>query len=181
MQNNIVKEIITFWFEETPPKKKFEKDPAFDAVIKKRFESVYWDVMNGKTKSWRETAEGRLAEIIVLDQFARNVFRDDKQAFAGDALALSLAKEAVATGADKQISDDRRTFFYMPFMHSESPEIHKEALEIFKQHGKKENLEYEIKHKKIIDRFGRYPHRNVVLGRTSTEEEKDFLKDNPGF
>lgn len=177
----IIDEILTFWFEETKPEQRFKKDAAFDAQIKKRFEKVYWDVLHGKTKSWRKTPEGRLAEIIVLDQFARNIFRDDKQAFAGDEFALDLARKALAVGADKKVAEERRTFFYMPFMHSESRDVHEEALEIFKQHGKEENLKYEIKHKTIIDRFGRYPHRNEVLGRESTEEEKEFLKDNPGF
>lgn len=174
-------DVLTFWFEEIEPKQQFTKDPAFDALVRKRFEETYRRIMNGETKHWRETPEGRLAEIIVLDQFSRNMFRGDKQSFAGDTLALRLAKEAVAVSADTQVPKDRRTFFYMPYMHSESKEVHEEALDIFTKHGNKLNLEYEIKHKDIIDRFGRYPHRNEVLGRKSTPEELEFLKEHDGF
>ena len=173
--------ILHFWFEEISPKEQFKKDDAFDARIKEQFFDVYAHIMDGDTKEWRETPEGRLAEIIVLDQFSRNMFRDDAQSFKGDSLALTLAQEAVRVGADKKVGEEMRTFFYMPYMHSESKEAHKEALKIFEAHGNKLNLEYEIKHKDIIDRFGRYPHRNEVLGRESTEEEIEFLKENPGF
>jgi uncharacterized protein (DUF924 family) len=179
-REKIIDTILNYWFEETTGKQKFTKDPEFDAKVKQRFEETYWDIINGKTNSWRTTPEGRLAEIIVLDQFARNMFRNDKQAFAGDALALTLARDARNVGADKEVEENRRTFFYMPYMHSESKEAHIEALAIFKEVGGK-NLKYEIKHKAIIDRFGRYPHRNKLLGRNSTQEEISFLKDNPGF
>ena len=176
-----IDDILLFWFEEVTPKQKFVKDPEFDALITEKFESTYWDIMNGKTKGWRDTPEGRLAEIIVLDQFARNMFRNDAQSFAGDTRALELARDALAVGDDKKVSKEKQLFFYMPYMHSESREVHVEALKIFTEFGNKINLEYEIKHKNIIDRFGRYPHRNKVLGRESTPEEIEFLKTNSGF
>ena len=173
--------ILHFWFEEVSLEKKFEKDEALDATIRERFEDTYWRVMNGETVDWRETPEGRLAEIIVLDQFARNMFRGTPQAFAGDELALRLAKEAVAVGADTEVPKEQRAFFYLPYMHSETPEVHEEAMELFKELGNEKNLKYERIHKDIIDRFGRYPHRNEVLGRESTPEEIEFLKEHEGF
>ena len=123
-----------------------------------------------------------MAEIIVLDQFSRNLFRDSPAAFAQDALALALAQETVAQGLDLKLAPEQRSFLYMPYMHSESAKIHQIGLELFKQLGNPINLEFEQKHKVIIDRFGRYPHRNAVLGRTSTAEELEFLtKPNSSF
>ena len=177
----MVASILTFWFEETTQKQKYSKDDVFDVRIRETYEETYWKIMSGETESWRETANGRLAEIVVLDQFARNMFRDDAQSFAGDALALWLAQEAVAVEADAEISEEQKQYFYMPFMHSQSKEVHEEALRIFTERGGAKMLEYEIKHKKIIDRFGRYPHRNVALGRESTPEEIEFLKERTGF
>lgn len=174
-------EILKFWFEETTPEQRFKKDPVFDNVIKKRFEQIYWDILDRRTEDWRRTPEGRLAEIVVLDQFARNMFRDTTQAFKGDELALSLAEEAIAVGDDKKIKKDQRVFFYMPFMHSESAKVHKKAMQIFKEYGNSGVFDYELKHKKIIDEFGRYPHRNKALGRTSTPEEVKWLKAGNGF
>jgi len=119
---------------------------------------------------------GRLAEIILIDQFSRNIFRDTPEAFSADAVALVLAQEAIAAGADQQLETKERAFLYMPYMHSESRAIHEQAAQLFDQPGLEYNLEFEHKHKVIIDRFGRYPHRNAILGRTSTAEELDFLE-----
>ncbi len=176
-----IQEILSFWFEEVTSKQKFVKDPEFDALVSEKFKDVYWEIVRGETKDWRKTPEGRLAEVIVLDQFARNMFRDEAQCFSGDVLALKLAKEAVSVGDDKKVLEEQRVFFYMPYMHSESKEIHKKALKIFTEYGNENNLKYEISHKKIIDRFGRYPHRNELLGRESTPEEIEFLKEHSGF
>lgn len=167
-------EVIAFWFEEIEPAQHWKKDPDFDQLIRDRFGIVHAAATRCELFSWREEPEGRLAEIIVLDQFSRNMFRDRPAAFASDPLALALAQEAIAWGADKQIDRDRVSFLYMPFMHSESALIHEEAVKLF---ASLENLEYELKHKAIIDRFGRYPHRNEVLGRVSTPEELEFLQE----
>ncbi|MGH8117055.1 MAG: DUF924 family protein, partial [Rhodanobacteraceae bacterium] len=113
--------------------------------------------------------------IIVLDQFSRNLFRDSAQAFAADGMALVLAQEALRAGADHDLTAERRAFLYMPFMHAESRTIHLEAERLFRQPGLERNYEYELKHKAIIDRFGRYPHRNRALGRVSTPEELEFI------
>jgi len=174
------KEVIEFWFKTSSPEQWFVKDPEFDEQIRSRFLDTYERAVNGETKEWRSTPAGRLAEVIVLDQFARNMFRDTPQAFEHDSLALSLAKEAVRVGDDQKLTQQERQFLYMPYMHSESAEDHEEAIALFQSLGG-EVEKYEIKHKEIIDRFGRYPHRNKILGRTSTQEEIEFMKNNPGF
>ena len=166
-------EILAFWFEEIEPAKHWVKDPEFDQLLRDRFGAVHRAATQGELYQWREKPEGRLAEVIVLDQFSRNMFRDQPESFASDSLALMLAQEAVANGADKQIDPGRVSFLYMPYMHSESPIIHKVAVELFAVHG---SMEFELKHKAIIDRFGRYPHRNECLGRESTPEELEFLQ-----
>ncbi len=176
-----INEVLTFWFEETTPAQKYKKDDEFDTLIRNKFEKLYWQVLAGETKSWRSTPAGRLAEVIILDQFARNMFRGHKQSFAGDELALSLAREAIAAGDDTKLTDAQKQSFYMPFMHSESREVHTEALPLFTERANSGGLKYEIQHKEIIGRFGRYPHRNEVMGRESTAEELEFLKDHTGF
>jgi uncharacterized protein (DUF924 family) len=128
---------------------------------------------------WRADAKGRLAEIIVLDQFSRNIFRGSPLAFASDALALALAQESVSAKAEAALSATERSFLYLPFMHSESLKIHAVALELYRKNGIQSNLDFEIRHKQIIERFGRYPHRNGIMGRQSTAEEIEFLKQ-PG-
>ncbi len=175
-------EILKFWFEEIKPAQIWIKDKNFDQLIIDRFSAVYQQACQCELYQWRETADGRLAEIIVLDQFSRNMFRDSAKAFAYDSLVLSLSQQALSIGADKEIDKNKRSFMYLPFMHSESKTIHKQALEIYQNHGVQSSLDFEIKHKAIIDRFGRYPHRNKVLSRESTTQELEFLKGpNSGF
>ena len=171
--------VIDFWFREIEPRQWFAKDNAFDNLIAQRFKGVYDSAVKCELFSWRATAEGRLAEIIVLDQFSRNIHRDSPLAFAADPLALALAQEAVRIQAQRDLPPQKKPFLYMPFMHSESPLIHERAVELFSEPGLEKNLEFELKHKAIIDRFGRYPHRNAVLGRSSTPEELTFL-ETPG-
>ncbi|MBS1970745.1 MAG: DUF924 domain-containing protein [Bdellovibrionales bacterium] len=172
-------EILHFWFQELDAQKRFAKSDELDQTIRDRFLQTYKDVVNDKTASWRTTPEGRLAEIIVLDQFSRNMFRDTAKAFSSDGLALELAEAAVAVGDDQKLPAEQRAFIYMPYMHSESRAVHETAVTLFSQKGLEYNLNYEMMHKKIIDRFGRYPHRNALLGRISTPEETAFLKE-PG-
>ncbi|MFV7771761.1 DUF924 family protein [Shewanella marisflavi] len=172
-------EILKFWFEEIEPKAWFAKDLAFDQGIKTRFGELLTQAINGELYHWRTTPQGRLAEIIVLDQFSRNIHRDTPLAFAADPMALALAQEAVAAGVDKQLQPKQVPFLYMPYMHSESRAIHEVALILFNREGAENNLAFEQRHKAIIDRFGRYPHRNAILGRQSTEEELAFLAE-PG-
>ena len=166
-------EIINFWFEEIEPAKHWVKDPEFDQLLRDRFGAVHTAAIKGELYPWREDPNGRLAEIIVLDQFSRNMFRDTPESFAYDGMALVLAQEAVAAGAHNQVNPDHKSFMLMPYMHSESAAVHEIAMVLFGELG---NLEFEIKHKAIIDRFGRYPHRNEILGRESTAEELEFLQ-----
>lgn len=171
--------IINFWFEETKPQQWWRQDDAFDRRIAERFGDVHARGSRCELYEWRTTPEGRLAEIIVLDQFPRNMFRGTARAFATDPLALALAQEAVAARADQALPPARRAFLCMPYMHSESPLIHEVALHLFAAEGMESNLDFERRHKAIIDRYGRYPHRNAALGRESTAEEIEFLK-TPG-
>ena len=178
MQN----EVIGFWFDELAPEQWWVKDEALDGAIQNRFGSLHAQAKNGELFSWRDTALGSLAEVIVLDQFSRNIFRGEAESFASDPLALALAQFAIAKGFDVQLSDIQRSFLCMPFMHSESKLIHVEAVKLYESIGIANNLDFELKHKSIIDRFGRYPHRNAILGRTSTDQELEFLKQpNSGF
>lgn len=170
------KGVLEFWFNELEPKQWFVKDLALDAKIETRFGQLVDQARAGELFSWRANPRGRLAEIILIDQFSRNIFRDKPEAFSADAVALVLAQEAIAAGADQQLETKERAFLYMPYMHSESRAIHEQALQLFDQPGLEYNLEFEHKHKVIIDRFGRYPHRNAILGRTSTVEELAFLE-----
>ena len=167
-------DITHFWFEEIDGKQHWVKDPEFDQLIRDRFGAIHTAAIKGELSGWRETADGRLAEIIILDQFSRNMFRDKPESFAYDGMSLVLAQEAVRVGADKEISEDHRAFLYMPYMHSESTLVHVKAVELFETLPY--NMEFELKHKAIIDRFGRYPHRNEILGRESTAEEIEFLQ-----
>ena len=169
-------EIINFWFNEIEPEFWFRKNDDFDQLLRDRFTDIHRAAAQCELYSWRDHPEGRLAEIIILDQFSRNMFRNTEEAFAHDPVALVLSQVAVEIGDDQRIDPSQRAFMYMPFMHSESPVIHEQAVKLFSQTGLERNLEYEIKHKAIIDRFGRYPHRNVALGRNSTEEELQFLQ-----
>lgn len=172
-------DVLTFWFDESTPRQHFGKDPAFDEAIRTRFGALHTQAAAGELWHWRNTPEGRLAEIIVLDQFSRNLFRDQPGAFAQDAMALVLAQEALGTGADRLLTPPRRAFLYMPFMHSESRRIQEESVRLFGASGLDSNLRFAHAHKAIIDRFGRYPHRNAILGRPSTAEEIAFLQ-TPG-
>ncbi|MGQ0709320.1 MAG: DUF924 family protein [Rhodoferax sp.] len=172
-------DILHFWFTELTPRQHFVKDPALDDTMRKRFGATLAAAARCELFAWRGTAQGRLAEIIVLDQFSRNVYRDTPGAFAQDALALVLAQELVASGQDQQLPLAQRAFAYMPYMHSESALVHTQAVALFAQPGLEGNLDFELRHQAIIDRFGRYPHRNALLGRPSTPEELAFLQE-PG-
>jgi uncharacterized protein (DUF924 family) len=174
-------DVLHFWFTELKPKQHFAKDTALDALIAERFGALLESAAQCELFAWRDSPQGRLAEIIVLDQFSRNMFRahlpNAPRAFAQDALALALAQELVASGRDVELSVAQRKFAYMPYMHSESRVVHQEALRLFALPGLEENLEFARRHLAIIERFGRYPHRNAILGRESTAEELAFLRE----
>ncbi len=174
-------EILDFWFEELDSAYWFQNDGEVDQIIQTKFSTIHEQATKGELWTWRDTIKGRLAEIILLDQFSRNMFRGEAAAFANDTLALALAQEAIRAGEIDQLSVTERAFLYMPYMHAESLKIHEVAMELFQEEGMEDNLKFEIEHKKIIEQFGRYPHRNETLGRDSTIEEKKFLETHSGF
>ena len=174
-----MKEVRRFWFEELKPEDWFKKSEALDQEMRERFEELYWKASRGELCHWRASAQGRLAEILLLDQIPRNIFRGTAQAFMTDSLALVLAQEGLTQAQELPVV--QRGFFYMPFMHSESLTIHEEALRLFDQPGLEKRLKYEKMHMDILQQFGRYPHRNAILGRPSTKEEEEYLKEHSGF
>jgi len=169
-------QVLAFWFEEIEPRQWWVADPAFDAQVRERFLPTLEAASRGELYAWRTTPAGRVAEVIVLDQFSRNLYRSTPQAFAQDPMALALAQEAVALGVLDELSPMQRTFLLMPYMHSESALIHVQAERLFKAWAPPDNYRYELQHKAIVDRFGRYPHRNAILERASSAEEIAFLK-----
>lgn len=173
------RDIITFWFTEMEPGAWTQKIPELDEQMRQRFSDVHQQAVQGELWHWRGADLGRLAEIIVLDQFSRNMWRDTPEAFAADGMALVLAQEAITGGTHQRLPVEQRLFLYMPFMHSESLTIHERAMELFSEPGLEEQLDYEHRHRDILLRFGRYPHRNAILGRPSTQEELEFL-EQPG-
>ncbi len=168
-------DINDFWFNQITPSQHWVKDKQFDLLVTERFSVIHRKARLGELSPWREEGEGRLAEILILDQFSRNMFRDSAKSFAYDGQALVLAQEAINCGIDLKLPPSKRCFLYMPFMHSESLVIHKQALRLFNQPGLEDNYDFEVAHYRIIERFGRYPHRNKILGRTSTPLEIEFL------
>ncbi|MDO4223702.1 MAG: DUF924 family protein [Acinetobacter sp.] len=173
--NEQIQQVLDFWFNEEHQIYWFQQSDAFDQRIQQQFADLHQQAGQGELWQWRTTAQGRLAEILILDQFSRNLFRQQAQAFAYDAMALVLAQEMIALGDDMKLAPQQRHFAYLPFMHSESAVIHQQAVQLFQALGNEQVLDFEYRHKVIIDRFGRYPHRNAVLGRVSTAEEIAFL------
>jgi uncharacterized protein (DUF924 family) len=163
-------EIIAFW-REAGPERWFNKDAAFDEEVRQRFLDVHEVAAAGRLRAWETSADGALALLILLDQFPRNMFRGDAAQFATDPLALALATGAVDAGLDGQVPPDRRGFFYMPFQHSEEIEDQRRSLLLFTRLGDPHLLHYARLHHDIVERFGRFPHRNAILGRTPRPDE----------
>jgi uncharacterized protein (DUF924 family) len=193
-----IEDILDFWFGElnehgcsTPEHRKrwWTKSDAFDESIQHYFLDDYEAIVAGEREAWRSTARGALAYIIVLDQFSRNMFRGTAKMFAADELAREVCREGLDAGFDAELSFDERVFFYLPLEHSESMDDHELCLELFEslldsapellQADAKYYLDFALQHKAIIERFGRYPHRNKILGRASSDEEAKFLQE-PG-
>ncbi len=171
--------VLSFWFGPGMSDKWFKPGDAFDREIEMRFGPLYQAAREGGYQDWRLTHKGALALVLVFDQFPRNMFRGTPAAFATDDKALQLAGEAIAKGFDREMNDDERLFLYLPYQHAEDLEVQKRGLELFAQLGRPENLDYMQRHHDIIARFGRFPHRNAILGRPSTPEELEFL-NRPG-
>ena len=172
-------DVLAFW-REAGKDKWYTKNEAFDAEVRQRFLGLWQQAAAGELASWEATDDGALALVIVLDQFPRNMFRGDARTFSTDANALDVASRAIARGADKRIDPDLVEFLYMPFMHSERLADQERCIALFQNGGRPDNVRFAEIHADIIRRFGRFPHRNEVLGRTTTAEERAFL-DGGGF
>ena len=170
-------DVIQFWFVEHGNDDWFGGKPEFDARLAADFGETHPHVARGEAWQWRKTAEGRLAEIIVLDQFSRQLHRGSGKAFAQDKMALVLAQEAIAQGADQAVEPVRRAFFYLPFMHAESLVIQDEGIGLYEALGDAEQLDYMRNHRDVVGRFGRFPFRNTALGRESTREELAYMAE----
>ncbi|VAW16316.1 hypothetical protein MNBD_ALPHA12-1062 [hydrothermal vent metagenome] len=178
--NSDAEKIIDFWFVKHNRDHWFGISEQFDSELRENFFDLYKKVAAGEADHWRTTPLGRLAEIVVLDQFSRQFFRGKSAAFACDRMALVLAQHLVATGGDKSLTQEQALFAYLPYMHSESLVIHKEAVRLFEQLGNENNLLFEIEHRDVLARFGRFPKRNKALGRTSTDEELAYIAERDG-
>jgi uncharacterized protein (DUF924 family) len=177
-------EVLRFWFEETPRSLHFATDPELDADIRDRFGELWQKAQEGALAAWEETAEGALALIVLMDQFPRNMFRGTGLAFATDPDALAVAERAVARGFDMQTRSDRRTFFFMPFMHAENLDAQDACVRLLRERAPeaREARDYAERHREVIEKFGRFPARNRALARSSTGEEIAFLAEHPsGF
>jgi uncharacterized protein (DUF924 family) len=172
-------DVLAFW-RAAGPDKWFEKDADFDVEIARRFSAVLQAAMDGKLPEWEETPAGALALTIVLDQFSRNMFRGSAASFAADATARAVAERALARGFDREVPQDERRFFYLPFMHSEASADQERSLDLARRLGDDDYMKHAEGHAGIIRRFGRFPHRNAILGRVSTPQEQAFL-DGGGF
>ena len=173
-------DVIEFWFVEHGREDWYSNDPQFDARCAARLGDVYERAIRSELWSWRETAKGRLAEIILLDQLSRQFNRDSARAFAFDTMALALAQEMVSRGLDTELSVDERLFAYTPYQHSESAVIQDESVRLFKALGNEDYLAYAIGHHDVIARFGRFPFRNAALERPSTPQELAYMKEREG-
>ncbi len=174
-------QVYKFWFKDNGQKQWFQKSTSFDREIRRKFLATYEAAVRGELSHWRTSAKGRLAEIIVLDQFARNMFRGEAQAFAYDPLALALAQEAIRAGAPQRFSKFQKLFLYLPFMHSESKKVQVTSVRLFKTLKDKEVTYFANDHKKVVDRFGRFPHRNAARKLKSTPAEKKFMLTHKGY
>ena len=172
-------EIVSFW-RQAGDEHWFEKDDDFDRTVTSRFLPTYEAASRGELAAWEASAEDALALVIVLDQFPRNMFRGSAGAFAADPLARAVADRALARGFDKMTEQSLRQFFYLPFMHSELLDDQNRCLQLYESYGDADSLQYAIAHRDIILTFGRFPHRNQMLGRSTTPAEDEFLKSG-GF
>lgn len=174
--------VLSFWFDELGPEVWFIKDDGVDEKIRTRFSNLFQELSGQVNRLDVKTPEHALATVIVLDQFPRNMFRGEARSFATDGDALRLAKEAIARGFDKTLSDRERQFLYMPFQHAEDRGVQADSIKLYEQLDLPEVLDFARRHKQVIDEFGRFPHRNAIMGRPSTDDEKAYLeKPGSGF
>lgn len=183
MSNQVItaETIIDFWYSEKNKSKWFDSNIEFDKEIKSNFEEIWLDVLRGDYKSWRESTEGCLALVIILDQFPLNMYRGEVKSFSSEAVAIKITKHAIESGFDKMIEKDKLAFLYMPLMHSENMDDQNLAVKLFEQANLIDNLKFAKHHRGIIDKFGRFPHRNEILLRKSSQQEIDYLNSDKAF
>lgn len=179
--NTWIDDVLHFWFVELPPFAWWSGDATTDALVRLRFQALHEALKRERPPAALMTPEAALATVIALDQFPRNLYRGQPETYAADAIALDLAERAVALGLDRAVAPTPRLFFYLPFMHAEDRAAQARSLALCRTLGAGETLDQASRHQAIVDRFGRFPHRNAILGRPSTAEESEFLKAGRGF
>ena len=181
MQTESPEELIEFWFSEPVEKLWFKSTPEFDTQLRERYLDIYEYAKHGHLDDWRETPLGSLALVILLDQIPLNIFRGEPESFSTEDHARRVASIAIKHGFDRELSDRQKVFLYMPFMHSENLQDQDVAIRLFEQAGLQNNLRYARHHRGIIARFGRFPHRNRILGRASSSDEMAYLDSPEAF
>ena len=174
-----IEDVLSFWFKEITPEHWFKKNDSFDETIRARFEPMVTAALAAQLDNWADTADGCLALIILMDQFTRNIYRETPRAFSGDDMALALSFRSIERGYLDHADANQRHFMLMPLMHSEDLAVQDSALPLFETHTNARTIDYAQQHRDIIARFGRFPHRNNILGRPSSPQETEFLKQ-PG-
>ncbi|WP_455374842.1 DUF924 family protein [Kaarinaea lacus] len=174
-------DIIKFWFEEIDRKIWFNSTPEFDDHLRDRFEQVYLAALNNELKDWENSPVGCLALVIVLDQFPLNMYRGKAESFSGEIKSRSVAQWAIEKHFDEQLNSDQKAFLYMPFMHSENPEDQDLSVSLYEKAGLENNLRFARHHRDIVRKYGRFPHRNKILGRKSTQAEIAYLDSDEAF
>jgi uncharacterized protein (DUF924 family) len=174
---NLINEIHDFWFHEAGAEKWWKKDAAFDEVVRQRFGTLVEEAAAGALDSWAESSRGALALILLLDQFPRNIYRNTPKAFAADQKAKNLTLLTLGNDYLENMSEDEHCFFILPLEHSEDLSDQELCVSLFETLGNEKYLQYAIAHKAVIEKFGRFPHRNAILGRNNTPEEEEYLKD----
>ena len=175
-------DIVDFWFSEPVEKMWFNSTPEFDEKLRRAYESLYLDATRGNYDSWMETASGCLALVIIFDQLPLNMYRGDKAGFAMEARSREVARHAIALNFDDEVySDKQKAFLYMPFMHSEDMKDQELSVELYEKANLTNNIRFARHHRDIVKRFGRFPHRNNILGRHSTDAELAYLQSKEAF
>ena len=176
-----VQEIVGFWFSDEVKKLWFNSNETFDETIRNMFEPTYHAGVNGLLKKWEETAQGGLALVILFDQFPLNMYRGDKKGFATELLSRDIAQAAIDKGFDQEMTNAEKSFLYMPFMHSENIEDQRRGALLFEAAGLVDNAKFASHHRSIVERFGRFPHRNKILGRKNSDAEACYLNSEEAF
>ena len=177
----IINDILALWFSGRVKPLWYNSTPEFDQELREKYLDTYQSALNGELSIWEETPQGALALVICLDQFPLNMIRNKAESFAGEAPSRQVAAKAIEKGFDQNLNDEQKAFLYLPYMHSEELADQDRVLELFSKAGMAENLKWANHHRDIVKRFGRFPHRNAILGRQSTPEEIAYLQSDEGF